>query len=85
MAKFIQQEEPASKPAKTVTSGENEAFEMALAYARATSPSQRANAQRYFSEAGNKQHAHFLTAAQRLPSVSPNERANLLKERFGRR
>jgi hypothetical protein len=61
----------------------SEALDMALSYARATTPAQRANVQRFFSAPENRQHAHLLVAAQKLPrGISPQERENLLREKL---
>ena len=83
---FPDVEPPLKKPRTDATSeSAKEAVEMAVAYARATTPAQRANVERFFSKPENKQHASLLIAAQKLPrGVSLSERESLLRQRLQR-
>jgi len=83
MARFIQQEEPAVKPKRTILPAQRAAFELALEYAKATTPAKRAEIQRFFGLPENKKHAPMLVLAQKIPrGLSPQERENLLKQQL---
>jgi hypothetical protein len=87
MAQFIPsgQEPERKKPAAPIASeSAKEAVKRAIDFIHATTPAQRGNIQKFFG--ANKEHAHMLVAAQRLPrGISLKEKESLLRQKLEHR